>query len=321
MTAVELVPLQLHVEVWLLVLGVVALGFYATRVVGPKVVTDGPVVTRSQKRWFVAAVVMLWLASDWPVHDISEERLYSVHMVQHLFFTFVIPPALLLATPAWLVRLILGEGTIGRWLKRLARPLVAGILFNAAAALTHWALVVNTSVESGPFHYGIHTLIFATALLMWFPVAGPLPEMRLSLPGQMLYLFLMSVIPTIPAAWLTFAESVVYDAYDTPERLWGMSVVSDQQAAGLVMKLIGGGFLWVLILVFFFRWSAQYEAASRARRAGRRSRRATTADAPGADTNRTDHVLTWETVQGELREGRSRANGAFLNGAVKGFGE
>ena len=33
-------------------------------------------------------------------------------------------------------------------------------------------------------------------------------------PGKMIYLFLQSVVPTVPAGWLTFAEGAVYKAYD-----------------------------------------------------------------------------------------------------------
>ena len=47
--------------------------------------------------------------------------------------------------------------------------------------------------------------------------------------------------------------------YDIPDRLWGISVTSDQQAAGLLMKLVGGTYLWVLITIIFFRWA--YKAA------------------------------------------------------------
>ena len=42
-------------------------------------------------------------------------------------------------------------------------------------------------------------------------------------------------VPTVPGAWLTFAEGVVYSAYDIPVRVWGISVTSDQQVAGLLM--------------------------------------------------------------------------------------
>ena len=94
-----------HPEVWLLIAGIIGLALYATRVIGPKVVRDGsPIVTGRQKFWFVFGVVMLWVAADWPVHDIGEHYLYSVHMAQHLLLTMVVPPLFLLATPTWLAR-------------------------------------------------------------------------------------------------------------------------------------------------------------------------------------------------------------------------
>ena len=49
---------------------------------------------------------------------------------------------------------------------------------------------------------------------MWWPVVSPLPEMPpLSAPGQMLYLFLQSLAPTIPASFLTFGTPPLYPVY------------------------------------------------------------------------------------------------------------
>ncbi|MEY3699940.1 MAG: hypothetical protein RIT16_300, partial [Actinomycetota bacterium] len=74
---------QQHIEVWVLIIAVVASYIYAIRVIGPRVVASGNVVSRKQLVAFVIGVLFLWLASDWPIHDISEEYLYSVHMFQH----------------------------------------------------------------------------------------------------------------------------------------------------------------------------------------------------------------------------------------------
>ena len=49
---------------------------------------------------------MLCAASDWPLHDISEEYLYSAHMLQHMMLTYFLPPLVLLATPEWLLRVL-----------------------------------------------------------------------------------------------------------------------------------------------------------------------------------------------------------------------
>ncbi|MCB0996466.1 MAG: cytochrome c oxidase assembly protein [Acidimicrobiales bacterium] len=248
---------QPHPEVWLVVLGALALGGYATRVIGPKVVAAGePIVTRAQTAWYLGGVALLWLASDWPMHDVSEEYLYSVHMIQHMVIAFFVPPMFLKAMPQWLARLIVSEdGSSGVWVRRLAHPVVAGVLFNAVAATTHLPAVVEASVDIGALHYLVHLVVFTTALLMWIPIVSPLPELRISAPAQMIYLFLMSIIPTVPAAWLTLADDPVYDSYDHAVRLWGITVRDDQQMAGLIMKLGGGIYLWSIITVLFFRWA------------------------------------------------------------------
>jgi putative membrane protein len=256
---------QPHPEVWVLVGGVIGLAVFALRVVGPKVVPAGrPVVSRQQVAWFALGVVVLWLASDWPLHDVSEEYLFSAHMIQHMLLTFVVPPLMLLATPEWLARLVLGRGRAKKVFYFLARPVPAALLFNGFQVFTHAPGTVNTAVSNALVHYLVHTVLVLTAFLLWVPVCGPLPELRISYPAQMLYLFVTSIIPTVPAGWLTFAEGAVYSSYDIPARLWGISVTSDQQAAGAIMKLAGGGFLWVVITIRFFQWAARFSDTDKA---------------------------------------------------------
>jgi putative membrane protein len=275
---------QPHPEVWLLVGGVILLAMYALRVVGPKVVPAGtPVVSRSQLAWLALGVVLLWFASDWPVHDIAEEYLFSVHMTQHLLLTFAVPPVFLLATPEWLARLVLGHGRVKRAFYRIARPVPAAVAFNAIQLLTHWPGVVNTSVENALVHYVVHAALVSTAFLLWIPVCGPLPELRISYPAQMLYLFVTSIVPTVPAAWLTFADGSVYSAYDIPQRLGDISVTTDQQAAGLIMKLAGGGFLWLIITIRFFQWASKFSDTDKA-----------------VDQAGPAHDLTWADVEREF---------------------
>jgi len=247
---------QPHPEVWLLVVGAIALAVYAVRVVGPHAVPAGqPVVSRRNVVAYVLAIVALWGASDWPLHDISEEYLYSSHMLQHIIISFIVPPLLLTATPEWLARLIMSpDGRAGTWIRRFSHPVVAGVVFNLVIAVTHLTNIVNTSVNNGIFHYLVHLVVFLASMMMWIPVVGPIHELRMKLPGQMVYLFLNSVIPTVPAAFLTFADGALYEVYDHPVRLWGISVVSDQQAAGVIMKLVGGMYLWSWIIGRFFQW-------------------------------------------------------------------
>ncbi len=262
------VPFEAHVEVWTLIAGAVALGWYGWRVLQPKALAAGyDPIARRQAAWFVGAVASMWIFSDWPIHEIAEQYLYSVHMVQHFFLSMLIPAMFLLATPRWIIELVAQPGSRAwRWLETGSRPVVAGVVFNGLTVLLHWSVTVQLSFESGAVHFLFHLMIFASGLLMWMPVISPVAEWRIAPVAKCIYLFVMSIIPTVPSGWLIFAEDVVYRHYDTPERLWNIGVMDDQTAAGLVMKLLTGLFLWGAIFIIFIRWAHEEMQADEERR-------------------------------------------------------
>ncbi len=259
---------QAHPEVWALIVAFVGSWFYVRHVIGPRALGPGRESMSSRQTWyFVAAMVILYIASDWPMHDISEQYLYSAHMLQHMMLAYFLPPLALMAFPEWFLRLLIGTGRVYSALRFLCKPVIAGVLFNLVVMITHIPGMVNASTENGPLHYGLHVLVVSTAMLMWMPVIGPFKEFHMGYGAKMMYLFLQSVIPTVPAAWLTFAESVVYKHYLTPVRVWGISVIEDQQIAGAVMKLGGSIFLWTIVIYMFFkRFSASFDGEQSYRR-------------------------------------------------------
>jgi putative membrane protein len=207
---------------------------------------------------FSIGMATMWLVSSWPVHDLAERSLYSVHMTQHLVYTLVAAPFVVAGIPAWLWRDLLRPRAVGAAFGFLTRPVVALIAFNGLLLFTHWPEVVDASVGSELVHFGLHALIFGSAIVMWWPVLSPLPERpALAPPAQMLYLFLQSLAPTIPASFLTFGSTLLYPVYGTFPRVWGLSALDDQLIAGLVMKIAGGLILWGFIAVIFFDWHAR----------------------------------------------------------------
>ena len=245
---------QLHLEVLLLIAFLVGSYIYVVRVLGPRAVPAGePIITRRQLVCFITGILIMFLSTDWPMHDIAEEYLYSVHMFQHMSLTYFMPPLVVLATPEWFVRVLVGNGRAYRALRFFTFPVRAGLLFNLGVVVSHIPGVVNASVSNGPLHYFVHVLLVLTSILMWMPVCGPLKELQMAPMPKMIYLFLNSVVATIPAGWLTFAEGVVYKHYNIPTRVWGVSVSNDQQIAGAIMKLGGSIFLWTIIVAMFFR--------------------------------------------------------------------
>jgi putative membrane protein len=169
-----------------------------------------------------------------------------------MILAYFAPPLLLMATPEWFLRLLIGDGRFYAVFRWFTKPVVAAVIFNVGVMVIHIPALVNAAVSNGPLHYSLHVMTVLTALLMWMPVCGPLPEVRLQPAGKMIYLFAQSIIPTVPAAWLTFADGVVYKSYDHLPRVFGLTVTDDQQIAGVFMKVGGSIFLWSIVTVLFF---------------------------------------------------------------------
>ena len=207
-------------------------------------------------------------------------------MVQHTGLTLLAPPLLLLGLPAWMWRwLFVDNRRVHAVMGRIARPLAAGILFNVVIVFTHWPLVVDFSLYHHASHFFVHAAMFAVAVIMWMPVVNQVPELPVtSYPVKMLYLFLQSVIPTMPASFLTFGDTVLYKFYAHVPRPFPLSALEDQQIAGAAMKVYAGSILWGIIIMIFFRWYSREQAQT-----------------PPLRGKALPDVLTWDDVEKELR--------------------
>jgi len=260
-----------HPDVWLLV-GVIAAGYaLAMKRLGPRLAPTGSaIVTRFQVTTFSGGLLALWVASDWPIHDLGERYFFSVHMVQHTTYAIIAAPLLLMGTPAWLARWLLSPRWLLRTVRYLSRLIPATIIFNLVIIITHVPVVVDASLHHAPLHFAIHALILVSSLIVWMPLLSPLPEVpRLQPIARMLFLFLQSVVPTVPASFLTFGDRPLYKFYETVPRLWDLSALDDMRFAGLIMKVVVGFSLWITITVVFFRWYNAEETGPPARRVSR----------------------------------------------------
>ncbi len=226
------------------------------RRLGPRLAPAGTqVATRFQLSTFAGGLLALWIASEWPIHDLGEGYLFSVHMIQHTTYSIIAAPLMLMGTPTWLARWLLSPRWLLRTVRFLARMVPATLIFNFVVIVTHVPLVVDASLHHALIHFGIHTVIFVSSLIVWMPLLSPLPEVpRLQPLLRMLYLFLQSVVPTVPASFLTFGDHPLYKFYEHVPRLWNVSALDDMRVAGLIMKIFVGFSLWITIAIIFFRW-------------------------------------------------------------------
>jgi len=243
---------HLHLDVIAVVVLVGLAYWLALTHLGPRVLPDGerPCSGR-QARLLVAAVATLWVFSEWPVHDLAEGYLYSVHMLQHSVYTFILPPLFILGTPPWLWRWLL-RPVMGVF-RRLVRPWVAVAVFSTVTVVTHLPALVTAAVRSGPAHLGQHVALVLAAAAMWWPLLGPLPEApRLAAPvHRMIYVFFQSLVPSVVGSSLIWAQAVPYRVYEELPRLWGIDALEDQRWAGTIMEVVEGGLLLGFMVIVF----------------------------------------------------------------------
>lgn len=212
-------------------------------------------IGREKPTLLAAALLILFLSLNGWLHDLSDYYLFSAHMVQHLLLALVIAPLLIMATPGWLLRPALrypGVEQLARW---TTHPFRTFAIFNVVLAAWHLPPLYNLAMAHHNVHIVQHLMFLVSAVLMWWPILSPLPELpRLAYPLQMLYLFLMSIPMSITAVYVAYADSVLYPAYASAPRVWGISPLQDQQLGGLIMWIPGGLFFFAVISVIFFRW-------------------------------------------------------------------
>ncbi|MYG86992.1 MAG: cytochrome c oxidase assembly protein, partial [Acidimicrobiales bacterium] len=108
---------------------------------------------RRQMWFFLAGVVVFWVASDWPLGVLGAGYLASAHMAQFMLYTLVAAPLLVLGIPEPMARRILARLRLYRFMTRLTKPVVAGLVFNGCLVATHspWAVDTLRANQFGSF--------------------------------------------------------------------------------------------------------------------------------------------------------------------------
>ena len=244
---------ELHADVVFLV-GAAALGYAVAWARGPRSGIERPAR-------FATALLVLLVALNGPLHDLSDYYLFSAHMVQHLLLTLVVPPLLLAGIPSWmadaLVRRLGRVRALGALARAATRPVPALALYTVALVGWHLPGPYGAALEHHRLHIVEHVALMATALVAWWPVLSPsalLP--RLHYGAQILYLFAFGIPMTVVAAMITGAEQTLYPFYAAAPRLFGLEALADQRLGGLIMWVPAGLVPLLAFTVVFFRWVA-----------------------------------------------------------------
>ncbi|MCC5947905.1 MAG: cytochrome c oxidase assembly protein [Nitriliruptoraceae bacterium] len=215
------------------------------------------------RRWCFG-VLALFAVSEWPLGQLGVGYFATIGILRYVVYTFVAAPLLLSGLPGWLLdRWFPLDSTRGRALSALTSWPAALIIFNVVLFGTHVPITVDTLKVWQLGSFFVDVLHLGAALIWWFPAIrrerarGAIQE-----PIRAFYLFASSVLMFVPAAFLTFSPLPLYGLYELAPPLWlGFDPISDQQAAGIMMNVVGGFVLWGIIAALFIRWAKENEHA------------------------------------------------------------
>ena len=224
----------------------------------------GQTVLRRHVAYFALGLLAVVVALESPI-DVLSNQLLSVHMIQHLLLLMVAPPLLLLGKPIpvlvvgaprslthWLGR----SHARTRWLRTLTSiltlPLVAYLLFFGFMLAWHLPAFYDAALQNAAVHLLEHVCFFATGILFWWVIIQPgLGRPRLAHGWRLLYVFAAMVPGSFLGLLFIFTSTPLYPFYAGLPRLWGISVLDDQDLAGSLMLVAGDAILACALIPLF----------------------------------------------------------------------
>ena len=213
---------------------------------------------------YILGVALLFLALASPLDALSDEYLFSAHMLQHIVLLMTVPPLLILGLPEIGTRSLLAVPSIRRTEKVLNRPIFAWFLGNLFLWIWHVPILYDWAVQDERIHIFEHLTFLISATVFWWPVLAPTPESRLPLIPGIVYLFLAALSNMTLGIVLTFSNDPAYSSYSHPADSWKilnilrsefhLDRLGDQTLGGVLMWVIGGTIFLGVILIQFYRW-------------------------------------------------------------------
>ena len=194
---------------------------------------------------FLAGIAGLFLALTSPLEALADSGLFSAHTVQHVLLILIVPPLLLMGLSRELALRILRYSWVRAMERHLGNPRIAWPVGVAAIWIWHLPRLYNLALAHEPVHAAEHLTLLATAMMFWWPVIGPIEELRLTPVYSILYVSGACVAQAALAILLTVVPLGLYPTYlqphDTLNLLpllrdrWGLTPQGDREWGGLLM--------------------------------------------------------------------------------------
>jgi putative membrane protein len=193
---------------------------------------------------FAAGLLVVLLALVSPIDTIAEERLFSVHMLQHLMLGDLGALLLVLGLDGRVLQPLLRWRFVYR-LRFLAHPLVALPLWAANFCLWHLPPLFDAALRNDGIHALQHSLFLACGMLLWAALLEPLPGPAwFTAPWKIPYVLGMWLVMLVLSQVFIWAGHPYYIRYDLGDQRAGGGVMLVESVFTMLPALV-----WVLLKV------------------------------------------------------------------------
>lgn len=203
---------------------------------------------------FYSGMAIIAIAFVSPLGHIGEE-LVLAHMIQHLLIGDIAALLIVIGLTRAMLAPIMSIRIFDR-LRILIHPAIALPLWIINLYVWHSPLLYDAAVTSDTVHALQHVCFISVGVLMWMPVAGPLPVPRWFGGGaQLIYTAIGRLAAAGLGNILMWSGTVIYTAYAPGQAYWGIDPLTDQGIAGAIMMAEGTFVTLGLMIWLLFRWS------------------------------------------------------------------
>jgi cytochrome c oxidase assembly factor CtaG len=235
----------------------VVVALYARRV--QNLARRGRPVPGRRQLWFYSGVLLIALSFASPIDTLGEQRLFYLHMAQHLLLGDLGALAVVLGLDGAILRPVLAFPPVRR-LRFLAHPLVALPLWVANLYVWHLPALYELALRSDPVHALQHQLFFLCGVLMWAAVVEPLPGPAWFGTGwKACYVVAVRGAGAVLANVFIWSSHPFYDRYAAGEHEAGIAPLTDQTIAGAIMFIEGSVVTLAAFAWLFLRWTRESE--------------------------------------------------------------
>jgi putative membrane protein len=222
---------------------------------------------------FYAGLLTIVVALKGPIDNYAD-RLFWVHMIQHVLLLTVAAPLIVLGAP-WMSlwrplplgfrRSVAGGLARSSWTaplraagRALASPTGAWLAFSVNLVVWHIPAAFDLTLRHIWIHACEHTTFLVFGVLLWSQVIESPPlRLKLRIDQRVYYMVASSAVGWVLSLVLAFASKPLYPVYaHLANRPGGISALVDQQLAAGVMLVPGSLTMSIFVFVGLYRWLA-----------------------------------------------------------------